>query len=487
MIKIKAFNSWDLFNISLSEGCSFVNLNDKWSIKGTRPRRQIFIRDDIHDLIENFIKQKENLSCSAEQGDLMFTLAAKGYIDIKVKTWNFEEYEIPFVSVIIPVKNRPDDIKDCLNSIFSVNWKKENLEVIVVDDGSDDETPEIAEKLGAKVVRREKSGGPSAARNAGAEIAQGDILAFIDSDCTVDDTWLLDLIPYIMTPGIGALGGFVASYYNTTALDKYEEAMSSLSMGRRLLYEANTEGNFYVPTCNMLVKKEIYKSVGCLNPEMHLGEDVDLCWRIRNAGFGLLYVTTGRAWHKHRNVLFKMLKRRLQYGTSEADLYKRHQEKKKIFPTPLTSVMFWFGLLLTILTFNPIFILLSVVGFIVSIFRKYSLIKKLNDKVGFGEILQITWRTSVAFCYYLNFHLIRYYLILLIIIGLFFPKLLLAVLIALINCSVVDYKVKNPDLNYFKFFFFYLLEQVYYQLGVLIGCFQHKYLKSYLIKLKISL
>ncbi|MGI5825437.1 MAG: mycofactocin biosynthesis glycosyltransferase MftF, partial [Bacillota bacterium] len=462
MIKIKTFNSWDLLELSLSDGCFFVQMSGQWSIKGTRPRRQIFIRDDIHDLIAAFIDGKENLLCTAEQGDLLFTLAAKGYIDIKVGGWDYEEYDVPFISVIIPVKNRPEDIRDCLNSIFAVKWNKEKLEVIVVDDGSDDNTPQVAEELGAKVVRREKSGGPSVARNAGAAVASGEVLAFIDSDCTVDDTWLLDLTPYIMAPGIGALGGFVASYYNTTSLDRYEEAMSSLSMGKRLLYEASSEGNFYVPTCNMLVRKDVYNEVGCLNPEMHLGEDVDLCWRVRNSGRGLLYVTTGRAWHKHRNALFQMLKRRLQYGTSEADLYKRHQEKKKVFPVPVTALGFWLGLLLTVLTFNLWFLLLTAGSYIVNIFRKYLLVKKLRDKIGFGELLQIAWRTSVAFCYYMNFHLIRYYLILLIITGIFFPKLLLGILIALINCSAVDYKVKKPNLNYFQFLFFYLLEQVYY-------------------------
>ena len=486
---MKDFNSWNLFQIKLAYGCSFFQMNGKQSIKGTRPRRQIFIRDDIQKIIagyENNGNEMEDYKITAEQGDLLFTLAAKGYIDIKVKDWNYEEYNLPFISVIIPVKNRPEDIRDCLNSIFAVKWNSDKLEVIVVDDGSDDETPVVAENLGARVVRRARSGGPSAARNAGAKVAKGDVLAFIDSDCTVDDTWLLDLAPYIMASGIGALGGFVASYYNTTPLDRYEEAMSSLSMGKRLLYEANTEGNFYVPTCSMLVRKDVYNEVGYLNPEMHLGEDVDLCWRVRNYGRGLLYVTTGRAWHKHRNALFQMLKRRMQYGTSEADLYKRHQEKKKIFPTPVTSFGFWLGLLLTVLLLNPWYLLITAGSFVVNICRKYSLIKKLRDDIGFAELVQIAWRTSVAFCYYLNFHLIRYYLIVLTVAGIFYPPLLLGVLIALVNCSVVDYKVKKPRLNYIQFLFFYLLEQVYYQIGVFAGCLQHKYIKSYLVKFKIS-
>lgn len=484
---MKAFKSWDLFEIRLAEGCELISVGSRWSIKGRRPRRQIFIGNDIYDLLEDFFGDKTDISLTERQSDLIFTLAAKGYIDINVKEWKFKEYDLPFVSVIIPVKNRPDDIEECLKSIFNIKWDKDKIEVIVVDDGSDDDTPDIAEGLGAVVVRREKSGGPSAARNAGAEVACGEILAFIDSDCTVDDSWLLDLVPYIMADGIGALGGFVASYYNTTLLDRYEESMSSLSMGNRLLYEADTEGNFYVPTCNMLVRKDVFEDVGCLNPEMYLGEDVDLCWRVRNSGRGLLYVVSGRAWHKHRNVLFKMLKRRMQYGTSEADLYKRHKEKKKVFPVPITAFVFWLGLLLTVLTFNPWFLALTLFGFVINIIRKKVLTRKLNDDIGIIEIIQIAWRTSTAFCYYLNFHIIRYYLILLFVIGLFFPPLLLALFLAFLDCSVVDYKIKKPNLNYFQFSFFYLSEQLYYQIGVFIGCVRHKYLKSYLVKFKVGI
>lgn len=472
--------------IDLADSCALTEVNGRWSIKSRRPRRQIFIRADIARLIRNFIDGQEISSCTEEQTDLLFTLAAKGYLDISLPRWDFAEYEVPFVSVIIPVKNRPEDIRDCLQSIFAVRWPKEKIEVLVVDDGSDDETPRVAESLGAHVIRRKTSGGPSAARNAGVAQARGEVLAFIDSDCTVDRTWLLELVPYLMAPGIGALGGFVASYYHQSPLDRYEEAMSSLSMGKRLLYEADTEGNFYVPTCNMLVRKTVYDAVGRLNPEMHLGEDVDLCWRIRGAGQGLLYIPRGRAWHKHRNALRQMLRRRLQYGTSEADLYQRHPEKKKVFPMPVLALGFWLGIFLTVTFWNLWFCLVIVVSFVLNMARKTFLIRRLQEQVNIVEVFQITWRTSTAFCYYLNFHFIRYYLILLLLVSMVYLPLLPAVLIAVVHCGIVDFRVKQPKMNYFSFLFFYLLEQISYQIGVLVGCFQHKYLKSYCVKLKLG-
>ncbi len=480
-------NNLAFFQCSLPESYSLTITEDGGTIAGARPRRQIGMSVDTCVWLRQLLAgETEQLDNSPKRLSTLFTLAAKGYVELKAKNWQWEkpptEVDLPVITVIIPVKDRPEDIKDCLASLQLVKWPKEKLEIIVVDDGSTDHTPEVAASMGATVLRRQTSGGPSAARNLGAQHAKGEILAFLDSDCTVDETWLLELYPWVAAPGIGGVGGFVASYYNTSKLDRYEEAMSSLSMGKRLLYEGPGKGNFYVPTCNLLVKKSVYEEAGGLNPEMHLGEDVDLCWRLRERGYGLLYVTVGRAWHKHRNALGQMLKRRMQYGTSESDLYKRHPDKKKLFPLPATSLAFYLGLLLTLLLLQPWCLSVSAAGLIAAYIRKRRLCQNLNQPVGFGELWGVVCRSALAFCYYLSFHLIRYYLILLFLVGCFFPALLPALLVMAVSCSIVDYRVKKPNLDWFSFTYFYWLEQIYYQAGVFAGCCRRKYFRCYLVK-----
>jgi len=74
-----------------------------------------------------------------------------------------------------------------------------------------------------------------------------------------------------------------------------------------------------------------FTAAGGFEAGRHLGEDVDFCWRKRDLGYDLLYVPYGKVAHKHRNRLAGMLRRRRQYGSSEAGLYRTHRDKRKSF------------------------------------------------------------------------------------------------------------------------------------------------------------
>jgi len=85
---------------------------------------------------------------------------------------------------------------------------------------------------------------------------------------------------------------------------------------------------------------------------MHVGEDVDFCWRMRDAGDDLLYVPAGTVRHKHRNRLGRFLRRRADYGTSEATLCRLHPRKKKVFQVPPLAVLRFLALCCAILLFS---------------------------------------------------------------------------------------------------------------------------------------
>ena len=89
----------------------------------------------------------------------------------------------PSVTVIIPVRDRPEELSECLASVFAQEYPRELMEVIVVDDGSTDDTPEVARRFPCMLLSNASSRGQSYCRNMGAREASGEILAFLDSDC----------------------------------------------------------------------------------------------------------------------------------------------------------------------------------------------------------------------------------------------------------------------------------------------------------------
>jgi len=141
--------------------------------------------------------------------------------------------------------------------LAALDYPGEKLEIIVVDDGSTDNTGEVAAAFDVNLIRLPASRGPSACRNAGAGEAKGDILAFLDSDCRAGRGWLKELVPFFAFGEVGAVGGFVEGYFKTSHLDRYEEVFSSLNMGRRILLGRRSGSGFYVPTCNLLVREDV--------------------------------------------------------------------------------------------------------------------------------------------------------------------------------------------------------------------------------------
>ena len=407
----------------------------------------------------------------------LLSLVSKGYLKLE-KTTGLKKY--PHVSIIIPVKDRPEDILECVQSLTKLNYPKDKLEIIVVDDGSVKSIADIIAPFSVNLVRLETSQGASTCRNIGAERAAGDILAFLDADCMADENWLKDLTPFLQLNSIGAAGGFVDSYYRKSALDRYEETFSSLNMGKRTIYEGNTGSNFYVPTCNLLVKRDVYMKTGGFKAEMHVGEDVDFCWRMRKQGNALIYVPSGKVAHKHRNKLFQMLKRRKEYGTSEAPLYHTHRDKKKRFPVSVYAILSLLAIVLAALLKNP-YVLSAILLFLgIDIYSKSARLRRLQIGISFKLILYSVLRSYFSFYYFASFHLVRYYLILLIGIGFIFHFVWILCAAMLLLVSVVDYVIKKPALSYPVFLYFYTLEHLAYQTGVFWGCLKHRYFGVYI-------
>lgn len=392
--------------------------------------------------------------------------------------------DLPSVSVIIPVKDRAEELQRCLQSLAGLDYPAGKLEVIVVDDGSSDSSPDVAQRFAARLLFSGGVGeGPAAARNIGAAEANSEILAFIDSDCTASAGWLKELTPSFSDHEVAAVGGWVDGLHSAAPLDRYEAVMSSLTLGTRERSGRGGNDTFYLPSCNLLVRRDAFLKEGGFDSELHVGEDVDLTWRLRDEGNKIVYIPQGKVFHEHRSRLAPFMKRRFQYGTSESILQTLHPErcKKMVAPPVLTVVLLLCALSAVIVSPWP-----AVLAGVVLVGDAWFFRSRL-DRCGvvlpFTTVLEARLRAFGSFAYYTGFHLIRYYSIPLLFAALAFLPLGLFFLALTVWVGAVDYYIKQPKLSFAPFLVFYLMEHIAYGTGVFWGCFSRKTFMSYRLEL----
>ncbi|MGB9442366.1 MAG: mycofactocin biosynthesis glycosyltransferase MftF [Desulfobacterales bacterium] len=381
--------------------------------------------------------------------------------------------EYPFVSVIIPVRNRPDDIAACLQALKRLAYPDDKLEIIVVDDASTDQTPDVVSHFAVRLIPLKQHKQASHCRNLAARHTRGDILAFIDSDCLAGSAWLRELVPAFKDAQLGALGGVVDSYFNANGLDRYEKVKSSLSVSSWFKRSQKNDPFFYLPACNLLVRRRLFLELGGFKEELVVGEDVDLCWRIRKRGYQIEYRPEGRVYHKHRNKVFSFCRRRFEYGTSEPLLNKLHPEKIKKLCFPLMTSLFWAGIILSIIPgYRPLFAIsgAAVVADTIKMFLK---IRRRDIPIKVSSLLLSVLRSYLAFFYHIASFVSRYYLFPSLIILPIVPSVSTVFLMLHLVAGTVDYVIKKPRLNMVSFLFYFSLEQLSYQLGVWWGCFKN--------------
>jgi len=181
--------------------------------------------------------------------------------------------ENPFVSVVIPVLNEERYIAPCLTSILGVNYPSDRLEIILVDNGSTDKTLEIAQKFDVDIQIKEGVN-VGAVRNFGAGCAEGDVLVFLDSDCVIDEHWLMGGVS-LLDSGLDAVGGLYILRDNPS----WVESSWILKSAKEFLYQSTLVGG-----C-IFIKKSVFDSLGGFNEAMSAGEDTDLTRRLSQGGF----------------------------------------------------------------------------------------------------------------------------------------------------------------------------------------------------------
>jgi len=107
----------------------------------------------------------------------------------------------------------------------------------------------------------------------------------------------VELLPVFAEANVAAVGGLVDGMYDESALDRYEAVMSSLNLGGREMSGSAGDDTFYLPSCNLLVRKQAFMAANGFRTALQVGEDVDLTWRLRDAGWQIVYLPEGTVCH----------------------------------------------------------------------------------------------------------------------------------------------------------------------------------------------
>jgi cellulose synthase/poly-beta-1,6-N-acetylglucosamine synthase-like glycosyltransferase len=234
----------------------------------------------------------------------------------------------PLVSIIIPTKNNELTINECLKSIFNLNYQKN--EIIIVDGHSTDNTVLIASRYNTKTIYENK-GTRAGACNEGIKIAEGDIIAFTDADCTVSKTWLSDLIssldrdkgivcvtgPNAIPPDLNGFSKAVGLALSTP-LGGGTSTHAKVLMGKKIVKSA--------PGCNAAYYRDVYDEIGLFDESLITAEDAELNQRLRDFGNKILYVPSAKVFHYHRTTLRAFFKQIYRYAIGRAQLLKKNRK-----------------------------------------------------------------------------------------------------------------------------------------------------------------
>ncbi|MEA1878276.1 MAG: glycosyltransferase [Bacteroidota bacterium] len=238
----------------------------------------------------------------------------------------------PFFSIIVPVFNRPDELKELIISLRNQSFKK--FELVVVEDGSEEKSDRMLEEFSKDIsilyVFQENTG-PAIARNKGMEIARGEYFLFIDSDCIAPENWLESLFEELEKKAVDAFGGPDLAASDFSLQQKaISFAMTSFLTTGGIRGGKKQVDKFYPRSFNMGIHKSVYEDLGGFPiTRMHPGEDMVFTIEIMRRGYKTALFSESGVFHKRRSTLKSFYKQVFKFGKTRYVISKVYPETAK--------------------------------------------------------------------------------------------------------------------------------------------------------------
>ncbi len=226
-------------------------------------------------------------------------------------------------SIIVPAYNAERTIKQCLDSLMRQDYAG-NYEVIVIDDGSSDSTPDIVSTYKRVKLIRQSNAGPAVARNRGAKEAQGDIIIFTDSDCMPENSWVSEMLrPFKDKDVVGVKGRYKTRQKEITARFvqmEYEDKYS---------YMQKNDYIDFIDTYSAGFRKDVFLDLKGYDSDFPVAcaEDVELSFRLSRRGYKMVFNPDAVVYHLHPNKLWNYLKKKYKFAYWRMIAVKKNPDK----------------------------------------------------------------------------------------------------------------------------------------------------------------
>jgi cellulose synthase/poly-beta-1,6-N-acetylglucosamine synthase-like glycosyltransferase len=234
-------------------------------------------------------------------------------------------------SVVIPTRNRPSILANCLRSFLDLDYPNSQWELIVVNDGGEDSlsavTPTLKQSLPLRLLTIEHAG-PAAARNAGAKLASFAYLAFTDDDCRVNPDWLRCYDEGFRQKKVVALAG---ETLNPTPRNRAMEASQYLIEFMYDYMKDSIGNNLLLVSNNVAYRRDVFEVAGGFDESFPLaaGEDMELSHRLVAHGYRQYYYPRAKVWHHHTLTHWGHIRQQFRYGRGGQyflDALQRHRQ-----------------------------------------------------------------------------------------------------------------------------------------------------------------
>lgn len=227
---------------------------------------------------------------------------------------------------MVPVLDGERTIGDCIDSLLHLRYPAERVELLVVDNGSRDGTAGVLRRYGERLVRLdEPTRGPAAARNAGLRSATGEVVAFTDADCRVDPDWLAELVAPLEDARVGIAGGTIRALPPANDIERFGEAIHDHRQAIEVFEPP------YAITMSWASRRAVLEEVGGFDTRFRRCEDVDLSYRIVQAGYTLAFVPKALVYHRNEAHLPGLFREGFEHGFHGVLALKQHEDFLRAF------------------------------------------------------------------------------------------------------------------------------------------------------------